>query len=168
MFFRTILLASALIPAAAHAADNEIVVTGTGIGPTMGETAYDCIVIDRKALMLSASARLEEALRDLAGFQQFRRSDARSAHPTSQGASLRGLGGNASSRALVMLDGVPLADPFGGWINWSALDPARLERVVVTRGGGNGSAGAPPPPRARFLPHPPPPPTPPRGALRQR
>jgi len=40
----------------------------------------------------------------------------RSAHPTSQGATLRGLGGNASSRALVMLDGVPLADPFGGWI----------------------------------------------------
>lgn len=141
MMFRTLLLASALLPVAAHAADNEIVVTGAGLGPTMGDTAYDCIIVDQNALRLSASARLEDALRDAAGFQQFRRSDARSAHPTSQGASLRGLGGNASSRALVLLDGVPLADPFGGWINWSALDPSRLQRAVVTRGGGNGSAG---------------------------
>ena len=135
---RLLLLASALVPATAHA---DIVVTGTGLPPAMGDSAYDRIEIDRNTLRLSASARLEDALRDAAGFQQFRRSDARSAHPTSQGASLRGLGGNASSRALVLLDGVPLADPFGGWINWSALDPARLQHVTVTRGGGSGAGG---------------------------
>ena len=36
-------------------------------------------------------------LRDIPGFQQFRRSDARSANPTSQGATFRALGGNASA-----------------------------------------------------------------------
>ena len=65
------------------------------------------------------------------GFQQFRRSDARTANPTSQGATLRALGGNASSRALLMLDGVPQTDPFGGWIAWPAFDPRRLGRVRV-------------------------------------
>lgn len=85
---------------------------------------------------------MEDVLRDAAGLQQFRRSDARSAHPTSQGATLRGLGGNASSRALILLDGVPMADPFGGWVNWAALDPARIGHIRVTRGGGSGVYGA--------------------------
>jgi outer membrane receptor protein involved in Fe transport len=125
------------IPAAAQ----DIVVTGAGLDKQSGASAYDTIVVDRDRLALSASGRLEDILRDAAGFQQFRRSDARSAHPTSQGATLRGLGGNASSRALVLLDGVPIADPFGGWVNWSALDPARLDHIRVTRGGGSGSSG---------------------------
>ena len=75
------------------------------------------------------------------GFQQFRRSDSRSANPTSQGATLRALGGNASSRALLILDGVPQSDPFGGWISWPAFDPRRLGQVRVVRGGGTGANG---------------------------
>ncbi|UUY01428.1 Plug domain-containing protein [Sphingomonas sp. J315] len=59
----------------------------------------------------------------------------RSAHPTAQGISLRGIGGNASSRALLLLDGVPQADPFGGWVPFPATLPQRLARVRVTRGG---------------------------------
>jgi outer membrane receptor protein involved in Fe transport len=119
----------------------EIVVTGYGLTAGVGDAAYDVVTIDRERLVASASGRIEDVLRDAAGFQQFRRSDARSAHPTSQGATLRGLGGNASSRALVLLDGVPQIDPFGGWVNWTALDPVRLGQVRVTRGGGSGVAG---------------------------
>jgi outer membrane receptor protein involved in Fe transport len=71
------------------------------------------------------------------GLQLFRRSDSTSGHPTSQGVTLRALGGNASSRALLILDGVPQADPFGGWVNWPAYDPASLQQVRVIRGGGS-------------------------------
>ncbi|WP_447762317.1 TonB-dependent receptor [Sphingopyxis panaciterrae] len=85
--------------------------------------------------------RVENRLRDEAGIVQFRRSDGRSAHPTSQGVTLRGLGGNASSRALVTLDGVPQADPFGGWVAWSAYDAINLGGIVVSRGGGSGADG---------------------------
>ncbi len=87
-------------------------------------------------------ARLENRLRDEAGLVQFRRSDGRSAHPTSQGVTLRGLGGNASSRALVTLDGIPQADPFGGWVAWSAYDAIRLGGVIIARGGGSGADGS--------------------------
>src|SRR5690606_28696455 len=69
------------------------------------------------------------------------RSDGRTAHPTSQGVTLRGLGGNASSRALVTLDGVPQADPFGAWVAWSAYDAINLGGIVVMRGGGSGADG---------------------------
>ena len=76
------------------------------------------------------------------GLTAFRRSDSRSANPTSQGVTLRSLGGNAASRALVLLDGVPIADPFAGYLPWSALDPGRLGSVSVVRGGGTGAFGA--------------------------
>ncbi len=119
----------------------EIVVTGTGLAQLSGDAAYDVVTIDRTRLTSTASGRLEDVLRDIAGFTQFRRSDSRSAHPTSQGATLRGLGGNASSRALIVLDGVPQVDPFGGWVTFTAFDPARLSQVRVTRGGGSGIYG---------------------------
>ncbi|KGB57074.1 TonB-dependent receptor precursor [Sphingopyxis sp. LC81] len=85
--------------------------------------------------------RVESRLRDEAGIVQFRRSDGRSAHPTSQGITLRGLGGNASARALITLDGVPQADPFGGWVAWSAYDAINLGGIIVARGGGSGVDG---------------------------
>ncbi len=140
---RRLLVSAVLIatPVGAETA-GEIVITGQGLPAGLGDTAYDVKVIDRARLEASASNRLEDVLRDAAGFHQFRRSDSRSAHPTSQGASLRGLGGNASARALVLLDGVPVADPFGGWIDWPALDPRRFGFVRVTRGGGAGPFGA--------------------------
>lgn len=127
-------------PAVAHA-EGEIIVTGHGLETAAGDAAYDIVTIDRDRLTSSASDRLEDVLRDVAGLQQFRRSDARSANPTSQGVTLRGLGGNASSRALLILDGVPQTDPFGGWISWPAFVPERLDQVRVTRGGGSGVAG---------------------------
>jgi len=119
----------------------EIVVTGEGLGRVAGDAAYDVVTIDRTRLTSSASDRIEDVLRDVAGFEQFRRSDSRSAHPTSQGASLRGLGGNASSRAMIVLDGVPQIDPFGGWVTFTAFDPARIGQIRVTRGGGSGVYG---------------------------
>jgi len=129
-----------LIPSAAYGQD-EIVVTGRGLDSARGEAAYDVVTIGRDRLDHLPSNRLEDVLREVPGFQQFRRSDARSANPTSQGATLRALGGNASSRALLILDGVPQTDPFGGWIAWPAIDPRRLGRIRVVRGGGSGAGG---------------------------
>jgi outer membrane receptor protein involved in Fe transport len=130
-----------LVPAAARAQEQEVVVTGRGLDAAPGDAAYDIATIDAERLRHSASNRLEDVLRDIPGFQQFRRSDSRTANPTSQGATLRALGGNASSRALLLLDGVPQTDPFGGWISWPAYDPRRLGRIRVTRGGGSGVNG---------------------------
>ena len=119
----------------------EVVVTGRGLADAPGDRAFDVVTIDRDRLEANAADRLESVLADAAGLQQFRRSDARSANPTSQGLTLRGLGGNAASRALLLLDGVPQADPFGGWVAFPAYAADRLGRVRVTRGGGSGFQG---------------------------
>ncbi|HEX9932463.1 MAG TPA: TonB-dependent receptor plug domain-containing protein, partial [Allosphingosinicella sp.] len=138
------LLFALALPAPALAqpeAEPPIMVTGQGLRAAPGEAVFDVVEIGRERLANSASHRLEDVLRDVPGFQLFRRSDARSANPTSQGATLRALGGNASSRALLVLDGVPQADPFGGWVAWPAFDPRRLGSVRVVRGGGSGAHG---------------------------
>ncbi len=119
-----------------------IVVTGHGLDATPSTIAYSTVTVDQEQLQSTASGRIEDALSNVAGFQQFRRSDSRSSNPTAQGVTLRALGGNASSRALVLLDGVPMIDPFFGHVPLSALSPNQLEMIRVTRGGGSGPFGA--------------------------
>jgi outer membrane receptor protein involved in Fe transport len=127
---------------AAEAEDALITVTGKGLKDLPGDAALSLVVIDRGRILNSGSNRLESVLADIAGQAQFRRSDSRSANATSQGITLRGLGGNASSRALLVLDGVPQADPFGGWVAFPSFATGRLDRIRVTRGGGSGYWGA--------------------------
>lgn len=145
LFARSSIVALAFCASAAYAQENTdsvIIVTGKGLDQTKGDPAYGSVEIDRDRLTSEASGRIENILADVAGFQQFRRSDSRSANPSAQGATLRALGGNASSRTLVLLDGVPQSDPFFGYIPFSAITPERLSSVRVTRGGGNGAFGA--------------------------
>ena len=117
----------------------DIVVTGRGLG---GAETATTVTIPRERLVVRANRSLDSILTDVGGVQGFRRSDARSGHPTSQSITMRGLGGNASSRALLVLDGVPQADPFGGWVPFPAFVSDRLSDVRVTRGGGSAIWGA--------------------------
>ncbi|MEO6218371.1 MAG: TonB-dependent receptor [Sphingomonas sp.] len=121
---------------------DDIVVLGSSLPLPPGTPAYGSVVIERERLTGDASGRVEDVLADVAGLQQFRRSDSRSANPSAQGVTLRSLGGNASSRALVLLDGVPIADPFFGYIPFNGLVADRLAGVRITRGGGAGAFGA--------------------------
>ncbi|HWC56077.1 MAG TPA: TonB-dependent receptor, partial [Sphingomicrobium sp.] len=129
---------AALPPQAPQAA---IVVTGRALPEPKAERVYDVQRISRREIEQSPSHELDQLLKDVPGLQLFRRSDARSGHPTSQGVTLRALGGNASSRALLVLDGVPQTDPFGGWVNWPAYNPEDLSEIRVVRGGGSVANG---------------------------
>lgn len=126
----------------ANEPDSAIIVTGRGLDPALSNGIYATTTLERDVIIASPSGRIEDVLRRVAGFQQFRRSDSRSSNPSAQGVTLRAIGGNATSRALVLLDGVPVADPFFGYIPLSAIAPETLGAVRVTRGGGSGPFGA--------------------------
>ncbi|PKP93568.1 MAG: TonB-dependent receptor [Alphaproteobacteria bacterium HGW-Alphaproteobacteria-14] len=137
------------VPLAAQADDGlseeprpEIIVTGRGLDPALSTSIYATTTLERDVIIASPSGRIEDVLRGVAGFQQFRRSDSRSSNPSAQGVTLRALGGNATSRALVLLDGVPIADPFFGFVPLSAIAPETLGTIRVMRGGGSGPFGA--------------------------
>jgi len=144
----SILLTSALAaPLAAQETENVaeegvIVVLGEGLEDTPSVVAYSSSEIERETIISAPSGRIEDVLSNVAGFQQFRRSDSRSSNPSAQGVTLRALGGNATSRALVLLDGVPITDPFFGYVPLSSINPEQLSSIRVTRGGGSGPFGA--------------------------
>jgi outer membrane receptor protein involved in Fe transport len=125
----------------AEAPQAAIVITGKALPEAKADAVYDVVRISPRQIEQSPSHALDQLLKDVPGLQLFRRSDSRSGHPTSQGVTLRALGGNASSRALLVLDGVPQSDPFGGWVNWPAYDPSDLVEIRVIRGGGTVANG---------------------------
>ena len=77
---------------------------------------------------------IDDRLRSIPGFTLFRRTSSIAANPTTQGVSLRGLGSSGASRSLVLWDGIPVNDPFGGWVYWTRLSPEEFERVELSRG----------------------------------
>lgn len=87
-------------------------------------------------LTLQGARGLDEALRQLPQFALFRRAPARAAHPTTHGVNLRGVAPTGTSRALVLVDGVPLTDGFGGWVQWDRIPLVAVERVEASFGGG--------------------------------
>lgn len=99
-------------------------------------------VMTAQALRHAAPISLDGKLREVPGFELFRRSSSLVANPTTEGVSLRGLGSTAASRSLVMLDGVPLNDPYGGWIHWEEIPEPAIEQVEVVRGGASDLYGS--------------------------
>ena len=126
----------------ASGTQDQITVTATRSSSPIGETAKTAYTLDGKALHDSPSVTLDEALRQHAGFELFRRAPSRVANPTSEGISLRGLGSTAASRTLVLLDGAPLNDPFGGYLHWSEQPAAAIHAVTLVTGGGSDLYGS--------------------------
>ncbi len=90
----------------------------------------------------SPNLTLDETLRQIPGFSLFRRSSSRTANPTTQGVSLRGLGANGASRALVLEDGIPMNDSFGGWVYWDRIPEESVESIEVSQEGGSSLYGS--------------------------
>jgi outer membrane receptor protein involved in Fe transport len=99
-------------------------------------------VLTSADLASRAAVMLDDALKLVPGFTLFRRTSSRVSNPTAQGITLRGLGGTGSSRSLVLADGLPLNDAFGGWVYWDKIPQAAVERVEVLRGSGSDLYGA--------------------------
>ena len=117
-----------------------VTVTATRTETRLADTASSVVVLTPSDI--ENAATVDDALRQVPGFTLFRRTGSREANPTSQGVSLRGIGASGASRALVLDDGVPLNDPFGGWIYWGRVARASLDRVEVLRGGASDLYGS--------------------------
>jgi len=98
------------------------------------ETPASITEIHSTGLEQTPGTNLDDRLRDTAGFSLFRRSSSMVANPTTQGVSLRGLGSSGASRTLVLWDGVPVNDPFGGWVYWTQFVPDAIQSVEISRG----------------------------------
>jgi outer membrane cobalamin receptor len=121
-------------PAAADAEVSEtLVVTASRIEQREEAVAANITVVTAEEIESAAPLTTDEFLRRIPGFSLFRRASSLVAHPTTQGVSLRGIGPSGVSRTLVLVDGLPLNDPFGGWVYWGRVSPGRHRLLTVCR-----------------------------------
>ncbi|HEX7190039.1 MAG TPA: TonB-dependent receptor [Thermoanaerobaculia bacterium] len=137
-----VLLVAAPLLAQQTTTSDSITVTATRVETRLADTPASVVILDREAIARSASPAIDDTLRQVPGFTLFRRSGSRVANPTSQGVSLRGVGASGASRAIVLDDGIPLNDAFGGWIFWGRVPATSLDRVEVLRGGASDRYGS--------------------------
>lgn len=88
-----------------------------------------------KQIQQAGAQTVDDLLRQVPGFSNFRRSSSIVANPTAQGVSLRGAGASGSSRTVVLTDGIPMNDAFGGWVYWDRVPREAIQSIEVERGG---------------------------------
>ena len=131
----------------------EIVLAPAGVNQQVQVTAYRAatllsdvpasdVQLTREDLQDTPALQIDDDLRQVPGFSLFRRSSSRTANPTTQGVSLRGLGANGASRALVLEDGIPLNDPFGAWVYWDRVPVESISDVEISQEGGSSLYGS--------------------------
>src|SRR5688572_18320692 len=119
----------------------ETTVTALGLPRPLPDVPATVTVLPREQLERVPGLGMDELVRLSPTVATFRRSPSLLADPTSQGLSLRAVGPSGVSRALVLVDGVPANDPFGGWIYWRALPRLGVDRIEVVPGGSSALYG---------------------------
>ena len=118
-----------------------VVVTATRVEQRLDDAPASVTLVTRDDIRHSASQTVDDLLRQVPGFSLFRRTSSIVGHPTTQGVSLRGIGPSGTSRALVLVDGIPVNDAFGGWVYWNRMPMLGIEQIEVVRGGGSSAWG---------------------------
>ena len=134
-----------LTMASVHGQDavvDRIVVEADRLPNAESGAPFSIHVVDENDLRRAPQLRLDDILRtNVPGFSLFRRNSSRTANPTTQGVTLRNFGPSGAGRTLVLLDGIPINDPFAGYVLWSQVPSASIDSVVVNSGGGAGLFG---------------------------
>jgi len=123
-------------------ANQRLIVTATRTETLLTDVPMTNIQLSREELQSTPALMLDDKLRQVPGFSLFRRSSSRTANPTTQGVSLRGLGASGSSRALVLEDGIPLNDPFGGWVYWDRVPRESVANIEIAQEGASSLYGS--------------------------
>ena len=112
-----------------------VTVTATARNQATAAVPLQTAVMGRARLQASAPVNADSILREFSDLGTFRVNSSLTANPTTQGVALLGTGSSGASRALVLLDGLPLNDFYGGWVNWLRVPDEDLGSVSVVSGG---------------------------------
>lgn len=127
-----LLRANELPPEENPKVDETIVVTATRSERAVSELPISTTVIAEKELKAAPATFVDDLLRTIPGVHMAIAGSA-SSFTSGQRLSMHGLGG---TRALVLLDGIPIHDPYFGTVQWQKVPLDSLRQVEVVRGGG--------------------------------
>jgi outer membrane receptor protein involved in Fe transport len=126
------------VPQLAHADEaapntvGEVIVTATRSARSLQDVPVSASVVTGAEIAQTPAKSLDDVLRRVPSVDAPIAASYQT-HPTSLNVSMRGLGG---IRALALLDGVPLNDPFFGYVQWNRVPLETIDRVEIVRGGG--------------------------------
>jgi iron complex outermembrane receptor protein len=108
-----------------------VVVSATRASTTADRVALHATVVDQQQIRKSPAQTLDQLLREIPGVNMpgapYYTTD-----PTGQQTKMRGV---TNSKVLVLVDGVPIHDPFYTTTQWFKVPLSAIERVEVVRGG---------------------------------
>ena len=110
----------------------QMVVTAARTETRVSDAAASVVMLSSEALATTAALTLDDALRQVPGFTLFRRSGSRTANPTTQGVSLRGVA-RRRQRRWSSCDAIPLNVRWG-WGYWACV-PREFSAARGSSGG---------------------------------
>ena len=117
-----------------------VVVTATRTGLSNEAPPASVTVLDQEDVQTSADIAVDDILKTIPGFSLYRRSSSIVTPPDldteAQGVTLRNIGPAGASRALVMVDGVPIIGGFDGQVFWGKVPRESIDHVEVVHGSG--------------------------------
>lgn len=115
-----------------------IVVTASRLESYVKDVPTQATVIDSKEIVESGVQNVDDLLRDVCGIDVSRRTGFTSSTST---VTLRGFGGQARGRTLVLIDGIPFNEIYSGEVYWNAIPKEDIERIEVVPGATSGLYG---------------------------
>ena len=118
-----------------------VLVSGTTAPIEASKVAATVNFLSPEQVRASPARGVQDMLREIPGIEMPRTSS--SVGGTAQIVSVRGVD---EGRTAVLVDGIPINDAWGEWIDWDRVSKSRVERVEVFEGGasslyGNGAMG---------------------------
>jgi len=114
------------------------VAVATGSLQTLHQLPLAASFLDRGAIALAPVTSSDQLLRALPGSDRVRSNSAF----TNYGQLRVSFSGAGSDRGVVLVDGVPAQDAFGGQIDWQAYPAGLVERAELLRGAGSALYGS--------------------------
>ncbi|MDB5702631.1 MAG: TonB-dependent receptor [Sphingomonadales bacterium] len=127
-----LLLATPAFAEDAGSRPSDIVVTATRSPRSIDDVPASVAVVTSAQIERTPARTIDDVLRHIPAID-LPISSTNEQHPTNTIVSMRGLSG---IRSLVLLDGIPINDPFFGYVQWSEVPLVTVDRIEVVRGGG--------------------------------
>jgi len=116
-------------------------ITATRTARAIRELPSSVVVLSTVDKVETAAKSVSDFLRVIPGYTTKDYQSSTVTSPANTAPSLRGLGGTSASRTLVLLDGIPMNEPFAGWVYWPRVPLGLVKHVEVVRGGSAGVWG---------------------------
>ena len=117
-------------PASAVTTLNPVVISATRTERTVSDLPVSTTVLNQQQIEQSPAILTDDMLREVPSLN-LQLLPSTMQHPTASNPSMRGLG---DGRVLFLLDGMPLNDPFFGYVDFNRIPKERIGRVEIVRG----------------------------------